>query len=81
MSRRKIFVAHADLLPQLVTPDGERLRIKGWPADARMIGVTPHVSFSENLMAFKVESQEFPDVRPGDNYPVCRLSAEDIGSE
>lgn len=79
--RLKIFVVHNNLLPTIYSAGDDRLRVKSLPEDARVIAVSPHISFHDDLLGFKVESREFPEVPFGGEIPRVDVTAADIESE
>ncbi len=52
--------------------------INGLPADAVMIGISDQFYFSTDEIAVKFESEEWPEITPGDAIPVMDLRIDTI---
>lgn len=80
--RLKILKIPNDLLVGLLSLDGsKRIRIGGLPPDARIVAVSDKVYFDQDCMAFKVESDSFPEIESTDTViPPLTLTVTEIRS-
>lgn len=78
-NRLKIMRISRELLVAIFQLDGtRRLKFDGMPADAAITGVSDHVGFFTNQIAFKVASDSFPEVVPGQQISELTLAVEEI---
>lgn len=79
-SRRvKLLGVSLELLTDLFRLDGRVcLRITGLPKDARIVRVSDQLWADRDLLAFQVESAEFPEVQPGHHIPDIKLNVEEL---
>jgi hypothetical protein len=79
MSRRLIILrVSTEALAALFSLDGSRkIRLEGMPADAKIVGVSGDAGFYSDIIAFKVESQEFPEIEPFAAIPYMELKVRE----
>lgn len=78
--RRKILAVDPAMLSMLFDrmAGPNRLTIvDGWPAGARLVGVSSHALYAENLWAFMVEHESFDDVPEGSLVPRMDIVVRD----
>src|SRR6185369_8666910 len=59
----------------------KQILFDGMPDDARIVGVSEHLSFDQDLIALKVESATFPEVMPDFAVPALEVSVTEVRPE
>ncbi len=68
-----------EVLVALLSLNGTtRVKVTGMPADAEITGISDQVKFDCNLISFRVESSEFPEVPVGYAVEELRLEMSEV---
>lgn len=54
------------------------IKIEGMPADAKIVGVSDQLRFDRDQLAFKIESESFPEVPVDGSIPELELQCSEV---
>jgi hypothetical protein len=79
---RKILRMHKDFCVYLFQAGEQHYRVidQGLPADTRIVAVSMDVFFDRDCVAFKLESNVWPDIEPGTQLEIIEPKMERIHS-